>query len=88
MSKFRRARMRVFFTMALDGNLLAWVEPCGSDEFMGAFVGEDAVPDLRRHFRGRVPATQLCSTPEEARQWVENQAAALHLPIKWVSTIP
>jgi hypothetical protein len=74
--------------MRLCGNLLAWIEPCDAGEFIGAFVGEGALPDAHRDFPGRAPATRICSSPDEARQWVENQAAALDLPVKWVSDIP
>ena len=66
-------------------NLLAWIKACGDDEFIGAFVGEGAVPDADHNIPGRLPATQLCSSPDEARQWVEEQAAAFNLPVKWVS---
>jgi hypothetical protein len=70
--------------MALNGNLLAWIERCGTDAFVGAFVGEAETPGAHRASPGRAPATRLCSSPEEARQWVTNQAAELDLPIKWV----
>jgi hypothetical protein len=73
--------------MKPSGNLLAWIEPRGTDRFMGAFVGEFAAPGASRHFPGRAPATQLCSSPDEARQWVEEQALAFGVPIKWVSDI-
>jgi hypothetical protein len=74
--------------MLPNGNLLAWIEPCGINKFVGAFVGEGAAPDAQRHSPGRPPATQLCSSPDEARQWIKDQAAALDLPIKWVIDIP
>jgi hypothetical protein len=74
--------------MIPSGNLLAWIEPCGADEFMGAFVGEGSAHDVHRHSPGRAPATQLCSSPDEARQWVEDQAAAFGVPVKWLSDIP
>jgi hypothetical protein len=74
--------------MTLSGNLLAWIEPRGAGEFVGAFVGEGAAPDAHRHISGRLPATQVCSSSDEARQWVEDQAAALDLPVKWVSDVP
>jgi hypothetical protein len=76
-----------FFMKTLHGNLLGWIKPLSADEFVGAFVGEGAVPDARRGFPGRAPAMQLCSTLDEARQWVEEQAAAFNLPVKWVSEI-
>jgi hypothetical protein len=70
--------------MILDGNLLAWIEPCG-DGFIGAFVGEGAVPDPDAKTPGRAPATHTCATSDEARLWVETEAAALDLPIRWIS---
>jgi hypothetical protein len=69
--------------MILDGNLLAWIEPCDGG-FIGAFVGEGAVPDPDARISGRAPATHLCATPDEARHWVETEAAALDLPVRWV----
>jgi hypothetical protein len=57
--------------------LLAWIEPRADDEFMAAFVAS-ATPH-------RPPATQWCSTPEEARQWINDEAAALGAPVEWVS---
>ena len=53
---------------------------------MGAFPGEGALPDIHRKSPGRAPARQLCSTSDEAREWIEDQAAALGLPIKWVDS--
>jgi hypothetical protein len=69
--------------MDLDGNLRAWIEPC-DDGFIGAFVGEGAVPDPDAKIPGRAPATQVCATSNEARQWVETEAAALDLSVRWV----
>jgi hypothetical protein len=74
--------------MTLSGNLLAWVEPGGAGEFIGAFVGEGATSGVRRDFPGRAPATRHCSSMDDARRWVEEQAAALDLPIKWLEGIP
>ena len=59
------------------GSLLAWVEVSGTGEVRGAFVGDGA--------RSRLPATQACSSIEEAREWVVEEAAALDLPVKWLS---
>jgi hypothetical protein len=70
------------------GNLLAWITSRGSDEFVAALLGEGAVPDAYRGFWGRAPANKVCSSRDEARQWIEEQAAALDLPIKWVSNAP
>jgi hypothetical protein len=74
--------------MILNGNLLAWIEPRGGGEFVGAFVGEGAAPDARSRASGRAPATQACSSVDEARRWVEDQAAALDLPVKWLGAGP
>jgi hypothetical protein len=62
--------------MTPAGKLCAWVEKrCGG--FLGAFVGENATT--------RTPATRLCASADEARQWVEVEAEAFGLPVKWVS---
>ena len=66
--------------MPQRSKLLAWVEPHGADEFVAAFVGGAATK--------RAPATQLCTSPEEARQWVEGEAAEFGLPIEWLSAAP
>lgn len=81
------AQMTVARVMKIDGNLLAWIEPRSPVEFVGAFVGE-AARDGHRLSPGRAPATRVCSSPHEARRWVEEQAAALDLPIEWVSGVP
>ena len=61
--------------------LLAWIEPRTSDEFLAAFVAAPLAAE-------RAPATQLCSSPDDARQWVEEEAATLGVAIKWVSEPP
>jgi len=55
--------------------VLAWLEPrsCGC---LAAFVGGGA-PD-------RQPAARIFPTPEDARDWVEREAAALRAPVEWV----
>lgn len=70
------------------GNLLAWIKPCSDDQYVAAFVGEGAVAGAYRDFPGRAPATQFCSSFDEARQWIEEQAAEFELPVKWVSETP
>jgi len=65
----------------MNGKLLAWVESHGDDEYLAAFVGASAA-------RHRDPATQLCSSAGDARQWVEGEAAALDVPVEWVSEAP
>ena len=65
----------------MGGTLLAWIQPGDRDEFLAAFVGADAAAI-------REPATQQCSSAEEARQWVEDQAAALGVAVEWVNPLP
>jgi hypothetical protein len=61
-----------------SSRLLAWIEPRDDEAFLAAFVGKP-VADRR------APATQLFASPDEARQWIEHEAAALGLPVEWVS---
>lgn len=58
--------------------LLAWIEPQGDEGFLAAFVGEGAAS-------ARQPATQHCTSEDEARRWVEQRAAALDLEVEWIS---
>lgn len=74
--------------MPLSDKLLAWIEPRSTDEFVAAFVGEGAAPDERRDFAGRAPAIQFCSSREEAQQWIEDQATALDLSVRWLDEGP
>lgn len=67
--------------------LLAWIDRCGTAEFVGAFVGEGAVSGAIPDFPGRAPATRQCHSPDEARQWIEREAEAFGVPIKWVDGI-
>ena len=66
--------------MSGSGKLLAWIAPHG-DEFVAAIVGAAAV-------RARPPATQRCSTRPKAREWVEQEAAGVDLPVEWVDQAP
>ena len=65
-----------------DNKLLAWIEPRSRDQaFTAAFV---SVPTASR----RAPATCSCTSPDEAREWVEVQAAALGIPVEWTDRSP
>jgi hypothetical protein len=66
--------------MPQSTRLLAWVEPRGDRAFLAAFVGGAAAT--------RRPATQLCDSPELAREWVEDQAAEVGLPVEWLEAAP
>lgn len=77
-----------FYLVQPHGNLLVWITSRGSDEFVAGLLGEGAVPGAYRGFGGRTPIEKVCSSSDEARQWIEEQAAALDLPIKWVSNAP
>jgi hypothetical protein len=61
--------------MKPNGALRAWIERCG-DRFIAAFVGQYAVT--------RAPATRVCATQDEARGWVEVEAALLGVSVDWV----
>jgi hypothetical protein len=61
--------------------LLAWLEPREGDEVEAAFVAAAAKAE-------RAPATQSCSSPREAKQWVEDEAAALGAPVEWLDRPP
>jgi hypothetical protein len=67
--------------MPQSDELLAWIEPRTSNECLAAFVAAAAAAE-------RAPATQLCATPDQARQWVEEEAAALGVSVAWVSRSP
>ena len=66
--------------MPQRSKLLAWVEARRDEEFVAAFVGGAATK--------RAPATQICASPEEARQWIEDEAAEFGLPVEWVNAPP
>jgi hypothetical protein len=53
------------------------------DAVLAAFVG---VPGVAYSRVSRPPATQLCSSAEDARQRVEGEAMAFGLPVEWVDT--
>lgn len=65
--------------MIPNGTLIAWIKPCGSGEFVGAFVGDDT---------NRAPATKRCRSSDIARKWVEDEASAFGLPVKWIDETP
>lgn len=77
--------MGIHIAMRPKCNLIAWIERQGTGRFVGAFVGEGAGPDPNRNFPGREPATRVCSSRDEARAWIKEEAASLDLPVKWVS---
>jgi hypothetical protein len=54
--------------------LVAWIEPKG-DHYTAAFVTAAA--------KHRLPATRDCAAVEEAKAWVEEEAAALRVSIIW-----
>ena len=62
-----------------SNKLFAWVEPRSRQEFVAAFVSAATASH-------RAPAVQQCPSLDEARHWVEREAAALgHVPVEWVS---
>ena len=53
----------------------------GEGECIAAFV---SVPTASR----RAPATHSCASPDEAREWIQVQAAALGIPVEWTDRSP
>jgi hypothetical protein len=74
--------------MLPNGRLLAWIAKKDTQEFVAAFVGEGAVATSDRKLVGRAPATQVCSSVDDARQWVQEQAEAFRLPVQWLDAAP
>ena len=56
------------------------VEPRSDDEFLVSFVSGAATK--------RIPATQFCLTHDEARRWVEHEAAKVRVLIEWMNRPP
>jgi hypothetical protein len=67
--------------MSQRDRLIAWIEPSSDANFLAAFVGAAAAGS-------RAPATRRCGSAEEARRWVETEAAAFRLPVEWVDRAP
>jgi hypothetical protein len=59
--------------------LLAWIEP-KDDHYTAAFVTAAA--------KHRPPATRDCASVEEAKAWVEAEAAALRVSVIWSDPPP
>lgn len=63
--------------MPQNNRLLAWIEP------QAPVNSSPPLSAARRH-----PAMCLCSSPAEARQWIEHEAKKLGIPIEWVNEAP
>lgn len=63
-----------------SSKLFAWTEECGDGTVLAAFVSARTYD--------RPPATRVCNSAVEARQWVEQEAACLTLPVTWVEQKP
>ena len=63
--------------MPISETLLAWIEKPEEELFVAAFVSAEAATK-------RAPATQLCTSEQEARTWVQEQAAAFGIPVEWL----
>jgi hypothetical protein len=69
--------------MTPSGKLRAWIERKPGGRFLAGFVGVVVTPDGHVAVANRAPATQVCRSPEEAREWVEDEATAFGLPVEW-----
>lgn len=56
--------------------LLAWLEPA-EGQCLASFVAEAAA-------QWRAPASRNFASSDEARQWVMNEADAIHAPVEWI----
>ena len=65
--------------MPTSGRIVAWITPDG-DGFTAFMISAAAI-------QGCPPATRLCSSGEEARQWVESRAAACGFDTEWVAPV-
>jgi hypothetical protein len=72
--------------MKTTGKLRAWIERQPGGRFMAGFVGVAVAPDGHVAVANRAPATYVCRSPEEAREWVEDEATAFGLPVEWVES--
>jgi hypothetical protein len=72
--------------MSQCGRLRAWVERKPGGKFLAGFVGVVVTPDGRIAAADRAPATQVCRSPEEAREWIEDEASAFGLPVEWIES--
>ena len=61
--------------------LIAWIERRAPYEFIAAFVASTMAST-------RKPAVRRCSSHDEARHWVEAEAAAFDVPVEWVDRAP
>jgi hypothetical protein len=73
--------------MTSGGKLRAWIERRAGGNVLAGFVGVIVAPDGRTTVANRAPATQICRSAEEARAWVQEEAAAFGLPIEWVEGV-
>ena len=71
--------------MRPSGKLLAWIESEGNGEAVAAFIGDGVASGAAKR---RAPARRAHPSPEQARAWVEAEAAALGLPVAWLEEPP
>jgi|KBSSwiStaDraftv2_1062776.scaffolds.fasta_scaffold7144752_1 hypothetical protein len=61
--------------MPTSPKLLAWIDP-RNNGVLAAFIGAGAT--------GSRPATRVCRSADEAREWIEAQATALNVGVEWL----
>jgi hypothetical protein len=67
--------------MPASSKFLAWIEPSDGRQVVAAFVAAAMVSR-------RKPAMHRCASLDEARRWVEVQAAEFGVPVEWVDRPP
>jgi hypothetical protein len=63
--------------MPTGEKFLAWLTPCKGEGVEASFVAANTAPR-------RAPATHGFTSPVEAKEWVEQQASELGVPVEWV----
>jgi hypothetical protein len=66
----------------IAGKIRAWIEHRTKPGVLAAFVGVPGEGDAPLQ---RPPATRLCASLDEAKQWIETEARAIGVPIEWAS---
>jgi hypothetical protein len=78
--------MKRFKAMEPNGKLRAWIERQPGGKCVAGFIGVAVTPDGKAAIARREPATHVCSSPDMARRWVDDEASAFGLPVEWVES--
>lgn len=68
--------------------IIAWTKDDGAGAVTAAFVGEGTFARRGRNYPTRQPAARQCHSMEDARKWVQREAQALGVAVKWLDQAP